>query len=182
MNKKALYKATRVVAKIGEIGHWVAAVAALVGLVLTIAFGAAAVVGDPAEAGRELSVYGFEVAAVTADGQLDMPAIRLMLVTGIILYALMAMVFRNVWLILKSAENATPFQPDNVRMVREIGIFFLAQPVVGLLASVIGRLTLGGQAEMSVSLTSLVPGLVVLCLSQAFARGVALESDVDGLL
>ena len=44
--------------------------------------------------------------------------------------ALMAMVFRNVYLIFKTAEGktwfskgATPFQPDIVRMVREIGIF-----------------------------------------------------------
>lgn len=183
MDRKTLYKVTRVVAKIGEIGHWIAAVAALVGLVLTLVLGAGAVSAGLAEAGRELNVYGFEVTAVTAQGEPDMPALRLVLVAGAMLYALMAMVFRNVYLILKSTENgASPFLPDNVRMVREIGIFFLAQPVVGLLASWIGRLILGPEAEISVSLVGIVTGLVLLCLSQAFARGQALESDVDGLL
>lgn len=183
MNSKNLYKATRVVAKIGEIVHWIAAVAALVGLVLTIVLGAAAVRVDPADAGRELNVYGFEVTAVTAQGEADLPALRLVLAVGALLYALMAMVFRNVYLILKSTEGgASPFLPDNVRMVREIGIFFLAQPVVGLLGSWIGRLILGPEAEISVSLVGIVTGLVLLCLSQVFARGQALESDVDGLL
>ena len=96
---------------------------------------------------------------------------------------LMAMVFRNVYLILRNSENATPFQPDNVRMVREIGIFLIAVPVVGLLVSMAARLVLGVDAvEGSVNLGSVMVGLVVLCLSRFFARGMELENETEGLL
>lgn len=63
----------------------------------------------------------------------------------------MAMVFRNVYLIFRTAKGKTwfakgdtPFQKDIVRMVREIGIFYLAVPIVSLLMSVVAVLVLGG--------------------------------------
>ena len=138
MKMKNLSKATRVLAKLMEVAHWIGAA----GMVVALFSGGAAVI-----------------------------------------LSLMAMVFRNIYLIMKKSENATPFQKDNVRMVREIGIFLLSVPMVGLIMSIVARLVLGvDNVEASVGLDSFMVGLVVLCLSQFFAQGMELEADVDGLL
>ncbi len=108
----------------------------------------------------------------------------------VITLALMAMCARNVHLIFKTSEGLTsfskgktPFQPDNIRMVREIGIFLIAIPVVQLIMSVIARIALGpDMVESSVGMQSIFVGLVVLALSRYFAYGMQLENDVDGLL
>lgn len=181
MNDK-LGKVTKVLARLAEIAHWIGAVGMLVGLVLVLTLGQRAVSVTPGGADVEAAVYGFELTLTGKAGAPDLAALYLFLPVGAVLMALMAMVFRNVYLILKRSEGATPFQPDNVRMVREIGWFLVAVPVVGLVTSVAARLVLGPQVEASASLSSLLVGLVVLCLSQVFARGMALESDVDGLL
>ena len=104
--------------------------------------------------------------------------------------ALMAMCARNVHLIFKTSEGRTrfskgktPFQPDNIRMVREIGIFLIAIPVVQFIMSIVARICLGPDAvESSLGLQNVFMGLVVLALSQYFAYGMQLQSDVDGLL
>lgn len=180
---KGLDKATRIVAKIFEVAHWIGAVSMVVGLVLTVVMGEAAFFGDSGEVSTTLTSYGFELQVTDAAGALNMGAMRVFLVGGAIIMGLMAMVFRNVYLILKNSENATPFQPDNVRMVREIGIFLIAVPMVGLLASVAARLFLGVDAvEGSVNLGSVMVGLVMLCLSHIFARGMELEDETEGLL
>ncbi len=177
-----LGKVTKVLARVVEIAHWIGAVGMLAGLVLVLTLEQSAVSAVPGSAGAAATVYGFELTVVDKAGTLDLGALRLFLPAGAVLMALMAMVFRNVRLILKHAETSTPFQPDNVRMVREIGWFLMAVPVVGLVMSIAARLVLGPQLEASVRLDGLLVGLVVLCLSQVFARGMVLESDVDGLL
>ena len=100
-----------------------------------------------------------------------------------IILTLMAMVFRNLSLIFKKSENSTPFQKDNIRMMKEIGIFSIAVPVVGFVMSVITRIAVGAEAaEISVSQSGIVMGIIVLCLTQFFVYGAELEKDVDGLL
>ena len=104
--------------------------------------------------------------------------------------ALMGMCARNVHLIFKTSEGLTsfsrgktPFQPDNIRMVREIGIFLIAIPVVQLIMSIVARIALGPDVvESSLNTVNLFTGLVVLALSQYFAYGMQLEQDVDGLV
>lgn len=180
---KGLDKATRIAAKIFEVAHWIGAVSMIVGLILTVVMGEGAIIGNPGEADTTLTSYGFELEVVNAAGALNMGAVQMFLVGGAIVMGLMAMVFRNVYLILKRSENATPFQPDNVRMVREIGIFLIAVPVMGLVMSVVARLVLGVDGvESSVNMGSAVVGLVVLCLSRIFARGMELENETEGLL
>lgn len=99
------------------------------------------------------------------------------------LFSFMAMIFRNLYLIFKKSENSTPFQPDNVRMFREIGIFSISLPTVGLVMSGIIGLAVGFDvAHVSVSTNGFIMGIIVLCLTQFFAHGVELEKDVDGLL
>lgn len=133
--------------------------------------------------GADLSVYGFEIQAAVTNGQIDMTALFLFGIGATLILALMAMIFRNLHLIIKKSEGTTPFQPDNVRMFREIGIFSIAVPVVGFVMSVIARIFIGVEvAEISNSFEGFVIGIVVLCITQFFAHGIELEKDVDGLL
>ena len=183
---KKLNQVVKVIAKILEIAHWVGA-----GLMAAVAVCSAVA---PQWLGRfmdvealgqetEVTVYGFEVAVVDAAGRLNTTVLCLFAIGAVLIFALVAMMFRNINLILKKAESATPFHKDNVRMVREIGIFSIAIPVVGLIMSVILRLVAGVEtSETSVRLGGVIMGIVMLSLSQIFAYGGTLEKDVDGLV
>ena len=68
-------------------------------------------------------------------------------------------------------------------MMREIGIFSIAVPVIGLIMSIIVRLVTGVEmAEISLDTAGIFMGIIVLCLTQYFVHGAELEKDVDGLL
>ena len=102
---------------------------------------------------------------------------------AVIILAVMAMVFRNLHLIFKKSENGTPFQKDNIRMMKEIGIFAIFVPVIGFIMSIIVRLVTGVEtAEISIDMGGIFMGIIVLCLTQYFVHGADLEKDVDGLL
>lgn len=137
-----------------------------------------------------LSSGNFSLRALNEAGQPVFGAFILFFLMLVITLALMAMIARNVHLIFKTSEGRTrfskgetPFQPDNVRMMREIGIFAIAIQAVKLLMSVIAGIALGPDAvESGVSLEGIFFGLVVLALSQYFAYGMQLQNDVDGLV
>lgn len=176
---------TKVLTKILEVGHWVA-----VGLMAAVAICCIAAPDwikyfmDTAALAKEaeISVYGFELAAAAGE-EIPVKALCLFAVGSVSIFSFMAMVFRNLYLIIKKSEGSTPFQPDNVRMFREIGIFSISIPVVGLIMSLIIRLVMGPDiVELSVKPDGFIMGIIVLCLTQLFARGVQLEKDVDGLL
>ena len=117
------------------------------------------------------------------NGSVDMKALFLFGIGAVIILSLMAMVFRNLNLIIKKSEGSTPFQADNIRMLKEIGIFSFSIPLVGLIMSIICRLILGVDAvETSINFYGFFMGIVVLCLTQFFIHGAELEKDVDGLL
>ena len=184
---KGLNKLGKVVTKILEIFHWVGVALMLAATVCSVA--APNWVGyfvsfDSKECcGANLEVYGFEVNAPVVDGNVDMTFFWLFGIGATLILAVMAMVFRNLHLIFKKSENATPFQKDNIRMMREIGIFAIAVPVIGLIMSVIVRLVIGVEtAEISIDMGGIFMGIIVLCLTQFFVHGAELEKDVDGLL
>ena len=121
--------------------------------------------------------------APVVNGNTDMTSFMLFGIGGIIILAVMAMVFRNLHLIFKKSENGTPFQKDNIRMMKEIGIFSIAVPVIGFIMSIIVRLVTGVEtAEISIDMGGIFMGIIVLCLTQYFVHGANLEKDVDGLL
>ena len=133
--------------------------------------------------GADLTIYSFEINAKVTDGNVDMAAFFVFGIGAILILAIMALIFRNLNIIITKSVGTTPFQPDNVRMFREIGIFSILVPVVGFLISIIARIVLGNDvAEVSHSFEGLVIGIVVLCITQFFAHGIELEKDVDGLL
>ena len=121
--------------------------------------------------------------APVENGSIDMKALFLFGIGAVIILSLMAMVFRNLNLIIKKSEGSTPFQADNIRMLKEIGIFSFSIPLVGLIMSIVCRLILGVDAvETSINFYGFFMGIVVLCLTQFFIHGAELEKDVDGLL
>lgn len=77
-----------------------------------------------------IATNGFEIAIADKNGNLISAAVKIFVFAGIFTMPCMAMIFRNIYLIIKTCEGKTwfskgktPFQKDVVRMVREIGIF-----------------------------------------------------------
>ncbi|MBR6824575.1 MAG: hypothetical protein IKC76_05540 [Firmicutes bacterium] len=183
----AANKAAIIVSKIIEVFHWVGA--ALLAAATVCAKAAPDKIGlfvgfDAKECcGAELNVYGFEVQAAVVNGSVDMTAFFLFGIGGTLILLLMAMVFRNLHLILKASAAGSPFRADNIRMLKEIGIFSVAVPLVGFVMSIVIRLVLGPDAaEISVDQAGLFMGLIILCLTRYFMYGAQLEEEVDGLV
>jgi len=184
---KGVNKTALVITKIVEISHWVAVAlmaAATICSAVAPSWVKYFVDFDAKECcGADLSVYGFEIQAAVTDGQIDMTTFLLFGIGATLILALMAMIFRNLNRIIKKSEDSTPFQAENVRLFRDIGIFAIAVPVVGVLMSIITRLVIGAEAaEVSNNFGGLVIGIVVLCITEFFVRGIELEKDVDGLV
>ena len=109
-------------------------------------------------------------------------------VVSAIIYGLLAMIFRNVNLIVETAEGGTwfskgktPFQDDNIRMVREIGIFCIAIFFIGWIGTIIATL-IYDNVETGNSLFVLIIGIIVICLSKMFEYGKELQDAEDGLI
>ena len=183
---KNLNKITRIINKVLEITHWVAAAVMMVIVICSVAVPQHLrnfIDRCPFENESEITAYGFEVAMFDSDGKLNMMTLFLFGIGAVVIYSLMAMIFRNLYLILKKSEGTAPFQKCNVRMLTEIGIFSVSVPLVGLIMSTVLRLVLGVDAvETSVSCDGFIMGIIVLCLTQFFVHGAELEKDVDGLL
>jgi len=183
---KNIDKIAKVITKLIEIFHWVA-----VGLM-----GCASIVSlinpsflkffvDIDTNGKyvDLSIYGFEINAEVKDGNIDMLTFFLFGIGATIIFALMALIFRKLNLIIKNSENSTPFKTCNVKLLKEIGYFSIIIPIIGFIISIITTIVIGPNSiETSNSLDGFISGIIILCLTQFFAHGVELENDVDGLL
>lgn len=181
---KQLDKAVSILAKGLELLHWLGSAVAVVLFVMS--FAAQPLLTELLASAGTFSCYGIEIHPVI-NGSVHFGVVRMGLTGFLLALGLMAMVFRNLYLIAKTArgktwfsEGETPFQKNIVRMVREIGIFFIAVQAVGMLVATITHLCFG--VEVINNLTGLLIGLVMLYLSQIFARGTQLQNDVDGLL
>lgn len=184
---KSIIKIAKVVTKIIEVFHWVGTALMLCATICSLSAPTWVqyFIGIDAKecCGAELNVYGFEIIALVNGGNVDMTAVFLFGIGAVIILSLMAMVFRNMNLIIKKAEESTPFQSDNIRMLKEIGIFSISIPIVGWIMCIVCRLVLGADAvETSVNMYGFYMGIIVLSLTQFFIHGAELEKDVDGLL
>ncbi len=177
---------SKVLAKICEIAHWVGVVCMVILLVLSIFFQDMLPNYIVMDNDTTVGCYGFDINVLGADGSFQPGALIILSIFAIIALALMAMVFRNLYLIVKSISRESdnsPFSKDNIRRVREIGILAIAVPIVGQIMQVIAVITLGAEnVEMSVSLDGFMMGILALVLTQIFTYGARLESDVEGLL
>lgn len=186
---KTLNKVVTVFAKAAEIGCWIACgfltaclVVVLLGRPDWLRF-----LGNFDSASYfQLDAFGLSVTA----GSITNGAYILFFISSLLSAGLYAMICRNVYLIFKTtagetrfAKGATPFQPDNIRMVREIGIFMLAVPVIQFAVTTLAGLIFDRElVEFYADTIGIFPGLVILCLSQFFAYGTQLQNDTDGLL
>ena len=188
-----LNKVVTVLSKIAEICYWIGC-----GMVTAIVIGLA--IGNPTlvsvlssvnpESGKDLVAFGFEISTVDPAGNIVWGSFLIFFITLLFMLALMAMVCRNIYLIFKTtagktkySKGQTPFQPDNIRMIREIGIFLIAMPVVGIVMSIIAKIALAAtDIESAMDLHFIMVGLVIICLSRYFAYGMELQNEVDGLV
>ena len=189
---KGLNRAVLILSKALEILHWggCALMAVLLGmLVFAKDWMVSILEAGMSELGTEVSTYGLELTPILPDGGINTTMMIIFAIGAFIAMALMAMVFRNVYLIIKTAEGRTkfssgktPFQKDIIRMTREIGIFLISIPVVSLVFSVIAQAICCDTMHVTLSLETLIIGLFVLSLSQFFNYGKQIQEDVDGLL
>ncbi len=184
---KGLNKLGIIITKVLEVFHWVGTALMLAAAVCSVAAPnwVKYFVGFDAKecCGANLEVYGFEVNAPVVNGNPDMTCFMLFGIGGTIILAVMAMVFRNLHLIFKKSENGTAFQKDNVRMMKEIGIFSIAVPVIGFIMSIIIRLVAGVETvEINIDMGGIFTGIIVLCLTQYFVHDADPEKDAEGLL
>lgn len=177
------------VSKVLEILHWIAAASMAVLLVCVFAIRdrvAALLAEGVASQGTSLETYGFELEVAGTNGDINMTGLMIFAVAAIVILSLMAMVFRNVYLILRAYQKShwrAPFQPDIIRMLREIGIFSISVPIIGFVFGIAARLLLGPDStEAYLNVDGFVMGLLVLCLTQVFTYGAELQKDVDGLV
>lgn len=178
-----IFVATRVISKILEVCFTIGAV----GMVI---IGIMSFFAKPEDIIDDRLIQFGSVAISTYECSLE-DAVRVQGVTYILsvgFFGLMAMIFRNIYLIVKTAEGetwfstgATPFQPDNVRMVREIGIFLILIYVVGLIIEA-GAYIACQDIEGSTTMMPLVFGIIVICLSKMFEYGQKLQETEDGLI
>ncbi len=179
---------SKILAKICEIAHWVGVVCMVLLLVFSIFFRdlLPKYIAISEQGDTVAECYGFEINVINADGSFRIGALIILSIFAIIAFSLMAMVFRNLYLIIKNISRETdnsPFSKDNIRMVREIGIFAIAVPIVGQIMQIVAFIAPGAEnVEMSVALDGFMMGLLALVLTQIFAYGARLEADVEGLL
>lgn len=184
-----LMKFCLVLSRICEIGFWIAAVAlAIVFIVEALLPQLMPVSVDSLLESTPLNVLGIEIESVSAHTL--RPALLLLCSFGVIISTLYAMIFRNVSLIMKklnlvrgqalSSENS-PFQPDVIRMVREIGYFAIGIPLVTMIGQWLVSIPFR-ESSMSVSFSTIALALVVLTLSQIFSYGAGLQREVDDLV
>lgn len=191
MSNENFNRITKVVSKLCEVVFFIGSLAMIVAAVFSFAM--------PQKFGRFLlesvgngtiATNGFEIMIADSNGILIPGAVRIFCFAGIFTMPCVAMIFRNIYLIIKTCEGGTwfskgktPFQKDVVRMVREIGIFSIMIPVIGLIMSVIARIVLGVDlCETSVQIVGIAMGLAMICFSRLFAYGIKLEDEVKGLI
>lgn len=184
-----LIKVSTVLSKIIEIANWIFAACLIVGLIVFISNGIVPVISGET-ASESIGIYGYDVQIADASGALIPGSIVPLFICAFLVACLTAMIFRDIYLICKFtqgkgrySEGKTPFQPDNTRMVKEIGIFAITIPIVQLVCDVIIRLATSFTIETSgINVEAFVLGIAMLCLSQVFAYGTQLQADTDGLI
>ena len=185
-----LTKVATVFTKLFEIAYSIGAVGMTVAFVLTLLDPVLNAVVWGSVPMEELRVQGFSMRISGPDGVADPKALAIFLIGGALILELMAWVFRNVNLILRTTQGITkfskgktPFQKDNVHMMREIGLLSISIAVVELIMSSVAVLILGPEmAEVSADMGGFIVGVLMLCLSQVFALGQKMQEDVDGLV
>lgn len=186
-SNEQLNKIASVIAKILEVFHWVA-LGLLIACLISYLIDEKLIKYFMDTEDGVFTLPGYSINVLNDGGEIISAAYIAALVLAIFVYGLMAMIFRNIYLIFKTtagktkfSKGATPFQPDNVRMLREIGIFAISISIVEIICNIVVAIILDN-VSTDLSFAGILFGIALLCLSQFFAYGVQLQSDSDGLL
>lgn len=186
---KQLPRFLQALAGIIQILAWLLAAIAFVGLIASFVVpgNIEAFLASEIMAGQDFVINGFGSSMISGS-VISLGMVRWTMACGMLTMSLTAMIFRNLWLILKTlkgsdtfGEGNTPFTPDITRMIREIGIFFIAIPLTELIFSCLMRLFYVDM-DPYVDVTGIMTGLVIWYLSRIFGYGQKLQSDVEGLV
>ena len=188
-----IYKITEVISKVLQILCAIAAVATLIGGAVLIAVNDSDFVKDNSNLiGNDddhiVDACGMIISTAFVPDDEQLKATGAAMIVCAVLYGLLMMVFRNIYLIVRTARGGTwfskgetPFQDDNIRMVREIGIFLIAMYIVQLVGTGIVHLV-ASHVESSTSMMVLFLGIIMICLSKIFEYGKGLEEAQEGLI
>lgn len=182
---KNLEKVSLFLTKFCEVLHWTLVDCLLVCLVVTLtALLPDVSLEDAGEyAGVWFSLYGLDVMPVGPEGDIHWTALYLLLAGLVLICGMTALIFRLANRIIRQSRQDSPFCPENLARLRRLGLLTIAIPVTKVIVSVIVTLADGANAAtISLHLDQFSLGLAVLCLTQYFARGAALEQDMDGLV
>ena len=112
------------------------------------------------------------------------------LVPGLLLSAAVGLVVLQLLRLVRNIQDGRPFDATSARALRLIGATVLAATFVvgvgtGVADAVVSDRALSGDGvsmSVSTSFVPLVAGLLVLALAEAFAQGVRMQDDVEGLV
>lgn len=188
---KLIGTAGLVISKIIEIGFWIAAVGMAVCFILALVN--PGMFGKPGFVVTDGPNTDFNLMGISL-GWIDYHDMAKAFLCAspfaAVTAALYAMIFRNINLVLKQlrasegesfgSENS-PFRPDIVRMVREIGIFAISIPVISLVGQIIARIFFP-EAYAEVDLMSIAFGVAILYLSSIFSYGEKLQDEMNEVI
>lgn len=190
--KSGLNKVLAVIAKIIEIGHWISIPFAILLSVLSLISNPFITAIAESNAALNINCYGFIVNNLANAGS-SYGIIYAVIFLGCgLICAFIALIFRNLYTVFrtidgknKNTESSSPFQKVVVDSIKKIGILSIAIPIAGFVISsviTVVALVCGSSISVSLSLSSVIVGLICLSLSQIFTYGAKLEDEVDGLL
>ncbi|MBE6562760.1 MAG: DUF2975 domain-containing protein [Ruminococcaceae bacterium] len=183
---KSIPTAAKVFLKILEVGHWVAT--GLMALAAIFSAFAPSLLKyvisiDAAGNGTLLSAYGFEINVSDGAGSVNNSILCLFAIGSLMIFTVIAFIFRNLYKIIKDSEKSTPFSEANVKRLKRISNLALLVPVIGFIMTLIINLIFGDSAaDIAMDQSGAVLAIIIMCLAQYFAYGAELEKDVDGLV
>ncbi len=183
----AFQKIAIVLMKVIEILYWIGSLGMLL-LMLYGLFNPSALPELAAglrSSGQDLVIGSYSLEMNTDTAALANQDLVLFLFACMLMMCMIAMIFRNLYLIFRRSESGTPFDSDSIRMMGEIGIFSILIPVIGLLFNVILHILHffdSGTAVMTVYMDGIILGIIVFFIAGFFVRGHQLEEDVEGLI
>lgn len=189
---KKVNRIALVVAKIIEIFHW----AGTVGMFALLLSSLLAkdwlrnILTNDILFDETLSTCGFEVIIFNEAGVLNTTAVSVFAMGAVVILALIALLFRYVYLILKDtevckgfSEGSSPFKAGVVGKLYKIGSLSIALPVVGVVMGIVSCCIIGTESvKISLRFDGIIIGILVLCLTQFFSYGIDIQGDIDGLV
>ena len=165
MKNSSINKITVILTRIIEISHIVAAILmAAAGICAAFAPGFTKYFIDIDSLAKEkvIEIYGFEAVLNIGPEGINFSVFAIFAVGAVIIMLIMAMIFHNLYIIMKKTECHAYFSEDTIKRLRQTGILSMAIPAVGLIMSVFIRLIAGVEyAELSVNMDGVFMGLVV---------------------